>query len=144
MISSQLQHDLHTFIEYTKTIKIIKNKNYFYIFFFICRSQTTASPSFNIYRKKPSPSFGYSGRWLFVLFLYLFHRISYFAPLSIFTQHLIYLLLIYSLRSKICFKSIVYSCHMLYMFFFFFYFYSFFFSYYVLFFIFKIIYCCNR
>ena len=35
MISSQLQHDLHIFIEYTKTIKIIKNKNYFYIFFFL-------------------------------------------------------------------------------------------------------------
>ena len=78
MISSQLQHDLHIFIEYTKTIKIIKNKNYFYIFFFICRSQTTGSPSFNIYRKKPSPSFGYSGRWLFVLFLYSFFLYSFF------------------------------------------------------------------
>ena len=77
MISSQLQHDLHTFIEYTKTIKIIKNKNYFYIFFFICRSKTTDSPSFNIYRKKPSLSFGYSERWLFVLFLYLFYFLNF-------------------------------------------------------------------
>ena len=87
MISSQLQHDLHTFIEYTKTIKIIKNKNYFYIFFFICRSQTTGSPSFNIYRKKPSPSFGYSGRWLFVLFLYSFFLYSfYFLNFSLFRK----------------------------------------------------------
>lgn len=87
MISSQLQHDLHTFIEYTKIIKIIKNKNYFYIFFFICRSQTTGSPSFNIYRKKPSPSFGYSGRWLFVLFLYSFFLYSfYFLNFSLFRK----------------------------------------------------------
>lgn len=87
MISSQLQHDLHTFIEYTKIIKIIKNKNYFYIFFFICRSQTTGSPSFNIYRKKPSPSFGYSGRWLFVLFLYSFFLYSfYFFNFSLFRK----------------------------------------------------------
>ena len=87
MISSQLQHDLHIFIEYTKTIKIIKNKNYFYIFFFICRSQTTGSPSFNIYRKKPSPSFRYSGRWLFVLFLYSFFLYSfYFLNFSLFRK----------------------------------------------------------
>ena len=87
MISSQLQRDLHIFIEYTKTIKIIKNKNYFYIFFFICRSQTTGSPSFNIYRKKPSPSFGYSGRWLFVLFLYSFFLYSfYFLNFSLFRK----------------------------------------------------------